>query len=268
VTVQDVRRLVDRLSAARLAPKTVTGCVNILGGLLVYGVRGGHAPRNVIRDLARDERPGAQRVSQPRYLEPAELERLLAKMTDTFRPVAAACAYAALRVSEALGLRWRDVDFEAGTIAVTGQLGQDGSRVPVKTAASDAPVPLLPVLARELREHRSRQASVDLRRVHADALVFMTARGRPQNRRNALRAIHAAGDAAKLNGKGRERVGAHDLRHTFASVALTSGDLSLAEVAGLLRHANPAVTLAVYGGLADGGREKAAAKLVEAGFGL
>ena len=43
---------------------------------------------------------------------------------------------------------------------------------------------------------RSRLASKDLRRVHADALVFSTSRGKPQSRRNALRAVHAAGDAA------------------------------------------------------------------------
>jgi integrase len=81
-----------------------------------------------------------------------------------------------------------------------------------------------------------------------------------------LRAVHAAGDAAGLNDDGRERVGCHDLRHSFAGVALAAG-MSLAEVAALMRHATPAVTLAVYGGLADNGREKAAAKLVEAGFG-
>jgi len=43
-------------------------------------------------------------------LSPDELDLLLANMGDTFRPVAAACAYSGLRLSEALGLRWRDVD--------------------------------------------------------------------------------------------------------------------------------------------------------------
>jgi hypothetical protein len=34
-----------------------------------------------------------------------------------------------------------------------------------------------------------------------------------------------------------------------------------------MRHATPQVTATVYAGLADDGRENAAAKLVEAGFG-
>jgi integrase len=136
----------------------------------------------------------------------------------------------------------------------------------VKSTASAAMVPMLPALARELLDHRSRQASVDLRRVHADALVFQTSRGKPQSRRNALRAVHAGGNAAGLNGEGRQLVGLHDLRHSFVALALAS-NVSLAEVAALARHANAKVTASVYAGIADGGREIAAAKLVEAGFG-
>jgi integrase len=187
-------------------------------------------------------------------------------MTDVFRPVAAACALGGLRASEALGLRWRDVDFHASTLTVSGQLGDDGTRVPTKTRASEATVPLLPALVRELRAHRMRQGSRDLRLVHADSLVFTTARGKPQSRRNALRAVHAAGDAAGLNPNGRQSVGLHDLRHSYVALALATG-LSLAETAALARHANARVTAQVYAGLADDGCEAAAAKLVEAGFG-
>ena len=149
-------------------------------------------------------------------------------------------------------LRWRDVEFEASALTVSGQLGADGTRVSAKSAASAATVPLLPALVRELRGHRSRQANKDLRRVHADALVFTTARGKPQSRRNALRAVHTAGDAAGLNGDGREPVGLHDLRHSFVALA---------------RHANARVTAQVYAGLSDSGRAAAAAKLREVGFG-
>ena len=88
------------------------------------------------------------------------------------------CAYAALRISEALGLRWRDLDFNAGTITVAGQLGTKGERLTTtKTPASASTLPMLPALRRELLAHRSRQASRNLALVHADALVFTTARG-------------------------------------------------------------------------------------------
>jgi integrase len=266
VTVADVRRLVDWLSAAGLAPSTVTGIVTIASGLFRFATKAGLLERNPVRDLDRDDRPGTARLTEPRYLSAEELDALLRRLSPTFRPAVAACTFAALRISEALGLRWRNVDFESGSLTVAGQLGANGELVPVKSEASAAKVPLLPALARELREHRSRQAAVDLRRVHADALVFQTSRGKPQSRRNALRAVHAAGDIAGLNGNGRQPIGLHDLRHSFVALALAS-NVSLAEASALARHANARVTAQVYAGITEQGREVAAAKLVEAGFG-
>ncbi len=184
-------------------------------------------------------------------------------MGDTFRPVAAVCAYAGLRLSESLGLRWRDVDFKGGTLTVSAQLGQDGERVPLKTAASAATVPMLPALAAELRAHRSRVAEQALARVRPDALIFTTSHGKPHGRRNVLRAVYAGGDAAGLNGDGLERVGVHDLRHSFVAVALAAG-LTLPEAAALARHANPRVTATVYAGLTEQSREQLAGKLSEA----
>jgi integrase len=125
---------------------------------------------------------------------------------------------------------------------------------------------MLPALARELRAHRSRQAGRDLRTVHAETLVFTTARGKPQSRRNVLRALHTAGDNAGLNGEGREPVGLHDLRHSFVALALAAG-VSLAEAAALARHANARVTAQVYAGVTEESQAKAIARLMEAGFG-
>jgi hypothetical protein len=44
-------------------------------------------------------------------------------------------------------------------------------------------------------------------------------------------------------------------------------ELTAPEVAALALHANPKVTLGLYAGLADDGREKAISKLAEGGFG-
>ena len=123
----------------------------------------------------------------------------------------------------------------------------------VETPTSAAAVPMLAPLASELRALRQRLACVNVARLQPDALVFTTARGRPHSRRNVLRAVHAAGDAAGLNGEGRERVGVHDLRHSFVALALAAG-LTLPEAAALARHASPRVTAAVYAGLSDDGR--------------
>jgi integrase len=225
---------------------------------------------NPVRDLDRDDRPGTARLSEPRYLTPAELELLLRKMGDTFRPVAATLAYAGLRASEALGLRWRDLDFEAETITVAGQLDprQNGVRLDTtKTTASAATVPMLPVLRRELQAHRKRSGERGLGRIRPDALVFQTLRDKPHARRNVLRALTTAAEVAGLNGEGHQPVGLHDLRHSLIANAFEHG-ADHREVAELARHANARVTLSMYGGLTENGRERAVAKLIEGGFGV
>jgi integrase len=149
---------------------------------------------------------------------------------------------------------------------VREQLGAHGELVPVKTTASAAPVPLLPRLARELRAHHENQRRRGFDRVRPDALVFSTTRGRPQSRRNALRAVHKAGDDVGLNGAGQEKVGLHDLRHSFVANALAAG-VTLPEAATLARHADARVTAIVYAGITEQARSAIAAKLTDAGIG-
>lgn len=266
--VTHVRRLVDRLAdGGSLASSSMTSCIYITSGLCRFALKGGLLEHNPVGDLDRDDRPGTKRLTEPRYLTYAEVTMLLDALSDTFGPVATTCAYSGLRISEALGLRWGDLDLKAGTLTVVGQLGVSGEWVGyTKTEGSAATVPLLPALVRELRNHRARSAERDLRLTRRDALVFVTSRGLPQSRRNALRALHVAGDKAKLNEEGRERVGCHDLRHSFVALAIDAG-LSLPEVCALARHANVRVTAEVYAGLVDNGREIAVAKLAKAGFG-
>lgn len=263
LTVADLRRLLDALAAKRLSPRSRSGLLGILSGLLAFGIKRGAVERNVVRDLDREDRPSAARLTEPRYLTADELEQLLAHMGDTFRPIAAVCAYAGLRLSEALGLSWRDIDLKSSMLTVTAQLGAHGARTPLKTAASAASVPILAALADELRAHRSRVATQTLSRIPPGGLVFTTSRGKPHGRRNVLRAVYAAGDAAGLNGNGRERIGVHDLRHSFVAIALAGG-LTLPEAAALARHANPRITATVYAGLTDTARAGLGTKLAEA----
>jgi integrase len=167
----------------------------------------------------------------------------------------AALFYAALRVSEALRLTWSEIDFEAAVINVPG----------TKTTTSAQAVPLLPALARELRAHRSRQAERNLAYVQPSALVFTTRSGKSPGRRNTLRAVQRAADAAGLNPEGSEPLGLHDLRHSAAGLAFNT--LALNEVSRLLRHANARVTATVYAGLSDEAAAAIGAKLSSAGFG-
>jgi integrase len=239
------------LTSSGHSGSSLRGCLTALSAAFRHGERDlGAVRRNPVRDLDRGDRPSGKRESEPRYLSVIEVDALLLKMTNEMRPVASALFYGALRVSEALAIVWADVDFDTSTLTVRG----------TKTEASWATIPLLPALAAELRAHRERQASKSFARIRPDALVFQTVNGKPLHRRNALRAVQNAADRAGLNGEGREPVGCHDLRHSCAAFAFSIG-MTPIEVARLLRHSDPAITLSTYAGLDDASVQKLGEKL-------
>jgi integrase len=148
-----------------------------------------------------------------------------------------------LRPGELLGLRWSDVDLEAGTITVSGSLQRDGSIGPPKTAESkatlEAPAPVLEALS----AHKASQAQERLRASQWEDhdVVFASRRGTP-TMDSTLR---------RLNAQICERAGLgkwtpHEWRHTAASLLLDAG-VSRSEVARVLRHKNERMLDETYG---------------------
>lgn len=261
ITTADLRRWLDTLRATKLAPNTQRGILTAASAMLRFAARREYIAISPAAGLDRDDRPSGTRQRQPRYLDAKQIGSLLAALGDEYRPVAATLAYAGLRLSECLAVRWRECDLDIGRLTVSAQLDREGRTVPLKTAASAATVDVLPALVRELRAHRTRQAERGIHLVRADALVFSTRTGSPHHQRNALRAIVAAAEKAKLG-----HVTAHDLRHSLVANALDAG-LTLTEASRLVRHATPAVTATVYADVLEAKRGDLGAKLAKAGFG-
>jgi len=146
-----------------------------------------------------------------------------------------------LRQGELLGLRWQDVDLEAGYLIVRHTL-ERGTRslAEPKTAQSRRTVRLPLTVRQALSEHRARQALVPL-----SGLVFTTERGTALDSRNVTRYLQR-----HLSRIGLPPQRFHDLRHAFATLALESG-ADLHEVARGLGHATIRTTADVYGHFTD-----------------
>jgi integrase len=249
VTTPHLRRMVSKLRKDGLSGATIHAAVSATSGIFWYGkAHLGAVATNPVNEL--DGLPSAARQSEPRYLSLTEVRRLLDKMSDESRPVASACFWGALRVSEALALRWQDIDFEGRKIHVPGS----------KTKASKATIRLLPELAYELRAHRVRQGEQGFERIAQTAVVFQTATGLSPGRRNILRAVTNAGRRAGLQPEGAQPVGVHDLRHSFAAYALNGG-ISMLETSIVLRHRDSQVTAKFYAGLTDEALDAIGSKL-------
>lgn len=181
--------------------------------------------------------------------------------------VALACG---LRLGEATGLRWEDVDLEAGEIHIRQQLQRVGKTLvlqDVKTERSRRTLALPTVCLDALQAHRTKQLQERLRagkRWTDSGLVFTTYRtckegkgerfsvGAPLYPRNVLRALHAILEGADL-----PRVRFHDLRHSAASLLIAEG-VQLAEVSMLLGHSELRVTADLYSHLQQQTAAKAA----------
>jgi integrase len=184
--------------------------------------------------------------------------------------VALACG---LRLGEATGLRWDDVDLETGEVRVRQQLQRVGKRLvlqELKTAKSRRTLTLPTVCIDALKKHRTRQREERLKsgkRWVDSGLVFTTYRlcregkgegmavGAGLHPRNVLRALHAILKSAELPSKRF-----HDLRHSAASCLIAEG-VSLAEVSMLLGHSELRVTADFYTHLQKQTAAKAAAHM-------
>ena len=165
------------------------------------------------------------------------------------------------RPSEALGLKWPDINLDTGTVTIqrTLQWRAKGGYyfAETKTKGSRRTVPLGANMARRIREHRGIQAERLLKIGVRSELVFSNTEGEPILRRNlARRHFKPALKSAKLP----TNLSLYCLRHTCASLLLQAG-IHPKVVAERLGHSSTKLTLDIYSHIAPGMQSEAATRL-------
>ena len=151
-----------------------------------------------------------------------------------------------LRRGELLGLRWRDVDLDRATLAVTQSLEQTRDKLRFKTPKTKRSrrVITLPAITVEtMRRHRADQARLKLQLgLGRDdgALVFSTVDGSPRSPRAFSKEFKRA--ATRI---GMPDLTLHGLRHTHASHLLASG-IHPKIAQERLGHSSIAITMDLY----------------------
>lgn len=154
------------------------------------------------------------------------------------------CAATALRASEMLALRWKDVLWNEGRIRISKRWsqGKDGA---TKTEASDGYVPLHPVLASHLRSWRKQSSYA-----RDGAFVFpsIKAHGHVPLSASIFVADHLR-PAAKKSGvhiEDGQRFGLHNLRHSLSNWLVNKAKVEPKTVQSILRHSKIQTTLDLY----------------------
>lgn len=164
------------------------------------------------------------------------------------------------RIGEALGLRWSDIDFKAGTVRIERQIvqvGRDMIECEPKTKAGIRTI-TIPAWGMEmLRRQKARVAACRLKAGpgwQESARVFPSEVGTVPHRRNVERALHEACDRLNL-----PRIRVHDLRHLHLSMLAMAG-VPVKVAQQRAGHATASVTMAVYSHvLGDADRQAAEA---------
>ncbi|GAA2849871.1 site-specific integrase [Actinoplanes cyaneus] len=228
--------------AKNVSPNTVRYVRAVLSTALADGVREDILGRNVA---------SAVRLPTPRSdFQPFTLGEsrryLLAAAYHRHGPLFELALRTGLRRGELLGLRWDDIDLDAGHLHVRRTLARTRGGAtfqPVKTHRSARRIVLPRDCITALRRYRTRQ-DID-RRAAADdwterGLVFTNTVGGPLDPATVHRHHQTICELADVR-----YIRFHDLRHTCASLLLEQG-VELVTIKDLLGHAQIHTTADIY----------------------
>lgn len=244
-----------------LSPQTIQHTHTVLHRALKQAVIWGLIARNPTDGATR---PRIERREMKILTELQVRQFLAATRSDEMHTLWTLLVTTGIRLGEALGLKWEDVDLEAGRIVIRRALQQQTGRglvfVEPKSHRSRRTVVLAPGTAAELSEHRRDQLEYLLMlgpHWQGQDLVFCNDVGRPLQSGQVSWRFHKALDDAGL-----PRLRLHDLRHTAASLLLAKG-VHPKIVQEMLGHATITLTLDTYSHLTPGLQAEAAARMQE-----
>lgn len=209
----------------------------------------------------KQNKPPRPRKRPVNYLVPEDLLRVVEIIShrdrDAFRTSVIICINTGMRRSEICGLRWADIDFDRNLIHVRGALtkAKKGSArefkwsVP-KNDASIREVPISRALRAYLLSLRAEVISLkaDLG-IQWDSMDYVTGdvvSGGYFSPSRLTDMWKAFSELIALKGVLGSRPVFHDLRHTFAVIAIASG-MDIETLAKILGHEKPSMTLDIYG---------------------
>ena len=152
-----------------------------------------------------------------------------------------------LRRGELLGLKWEDIDLERGDLRVRRQVSRINGEVveaPLKTKNAYPTLALAEDNVSGLKEQR--------KKVGNSPWVFPSPSGGPISPDSVLHMLHRV-----LKRAGLPKVRFHDLRHTFATLALQNG-VDVKTVSGMLGHFSAGFTLDTYAHITSAAQRQAA----------
>jgi len=225
------------LASLKLANSTKSKLKYVMSDVYQHAIRYGWLTNEENPLLAVRQSQKRERVPEP--LEAEEFRALILQLPHKMRVIGVVCATTGLRISEVLGLQWRDIDWKTLQMDVVRSV-VDGIVGKCKTEASRRPVPIDQFTADELLGWKQESCYV-----HPEDWVFASEKveGKMPPWSDTLldRFLQPAAKRAGIS----KRVGFHTFRHTYSTLLKANG-ADVKVVQELMRHANITTTMNIY----------------------
>ena len=257
VSPDQIQSMYNKMFNNGLSSSTIKNTHAVLNSSLKQAVKWGKLYRNPAEyvDLPKSIK------KEMKVLTPKEVMRFLDEATfSRMKPFFSLLLATCIRPGEALGLKWSDVNFGTNKITINRSLSRSGGKwtlVPPKTQKGRRLIPVPKTVMKDLLEHKNNQSKEAKSKSYKDqGFVFATSTGEPFSDRNIVSRYFKP----LLKSAGLPDIRLYDLRHTCATLLLSSGE-NIKVVSERLGHADVALTLNTYTHVLPDMQEEATAKL-------
>ena len=243
ITAREIERWVAELSRAQLGRTSIARCHGILSGILAEAVRDRRLVGNPAAGIEIPSKP----VRRRSYLTHAQVAAIADSTTTSEQAlIVRTLAYTGIRWGELTALRARSVDSTRGRLHIEESATFVGGRVVVSTPKSGKgrSVPVPAHILADLVHRKHNRAPGDL--LFGDGEQHI----RPSSSGAGWFTV-AARRAREADQQFPEKLSPHDLRHTYASLAIQAGAHAKV-LQRALGHASASMTLDRYADLFDG----------------
>jgi integrase len=240
-----------------LSPKSKTHVRSLMHGLVEFAMWSGlldisRNPISLVQNIG-----ATRRVRKARSLTAEQFHALLKELHEPFATMALLSVCLGLRISEALALRWADVDWQGSRLCVQRGIVEQ-IVADVKTEGSARTFNLTGEMLERLKSTKQRSCFSGA----ADWIFASPIKlGRlPYSYTGVWRELERAAEAAKVG-----HLGTHSFRHTHRSW-LDAVGTSVAVQQKMMRHADVRTTMNIYGDVVTDEMTTAGAKVAQLAF--
>ena len=247
ITQLNVQRYLSGMAGSKLSQESMDKIRDVLSSILGSAVRYGHLVKNPVEGVRLPPPKSGKRIKP--YITRQQFEQLLNLVVEPYASMIFVAAYTGLRVSELIGLRWRNVHQDSITIDERYCRGEWGAP---KSEASNATIPVnravieriqrLKTITVEVRAGRGMRRYPAVKASGPDDLVFQSVtKGAPMRDNNIL--VRHIKPAARSIGV--PWINWQVLRRSFA-MRLKKFGADVKDAQALMRHSKASTTMDVY----------------------